>query len=124
MGRLRPPQTFSRAAGAWAMLAEAMTGLERIQRLLLRVLAAVLLAAVVVYIADTVTFRVRLAHGNGIQSQPVDQFLQTPLKGGKMELDYLGTASQSCAAAMLPQYVSGTWMTPCWWLKRHSNQWQ
>lgn len=101
-----------------------MTGLERIQRILLIAVQMLLAVSLLLCVVDAVVFRVRLARGGGIQTQQVDQFLSTPLKDGKVELDYLGTGQQNCASALLPQYVSGQWMTPCWWLKRHSNQWQ
>ncbi len=101
-----------------------MTGLERIQRILLLALEVLLVAAVVIFLVDAAVFRVRMARGAGIQSQQVDQFLKTPLKGGKMELDYLGTVPENCAVALLPQYVGGQWMTPCWWLKKHAANWQ
>jgi hypothetical protein len=81
-------------------------------------------ALVVIYLLDAAVFYVRLSRGAGLQSQAVDQFLQTPLKGGKIEFDYLGTGSENCARAMFPQYAAGRWNPPCWWLTRHNTSWQ
>ena len=83
-----------------------------------------LIALVVSYAANAGVFEVRLIRGAGLQSVPVDQFLQTPLKGQKTEYDYLGTASENCARAIFPQYAAAQWNSPCWWLKRHTVSWQ
>jgi hypothetical protein len=83
-----------------------------------------LIALVVLYAADAGVFAVRLSRGAGLESIAVDQFLKTPLKGQKTELDYLGTGNQSCARALFPQYAGAQWNPPCWWLKRHSVSWQ
>ena len=83
-----------------------------------------LIVLVVLYVADVGVFAVRLSRGAGLQSVPVDQFLKTPLKGQKMEYDYLGAGSENCAHAMFPQYAASQWNPPCWWLERHSVSWQ
>jgi len=82
------------------------------------------IALVVCYLADAGVFAVRMARGVGLQSQPVDEFLKTPLKGSKTEYDYLGTSSENCARAVFPQYAASQWNPPCWWLKRHDVSWQ
>jgi hypothetical protein len=83
-----------------------------------------LIALIVLYAADAGVFEVRLSRGAGLQSIPVDQFLKTPLKGQKMEYDYLGTGNENCANALFPQYAASQWNPPCWWLKRHNVSWQ
>jgi hypothetical protein len=92
-------------------------------RIAARILSYLLIAMVALYVADTAVFQVRLMRGGGMSTVAVDQFLSTPLKGSKVEYDYLGTAPQSCSKSLLPQYASG-WNAPCWWLKRHSAKWQ
>lgn len=57
-------------------------------------------------------------------SVQVEQFLKTPLKGNKMEYDYLGSASASCSQTLFPQYGAAAWNTPCWWLRWRRTQWQ
>jgi hypothetical protein len=86
-------------------------------------LGYLVLAAVVLYIADGVVFHLRLARGGGMDSVAVDRFLSTPMKGSKTEYDYLGTAPQPCGLTLFPQYAGG-WNAPCWWLRKHSTSWQ
>jgi hypothetical protein len=76
------------------------------------------------YVADWSVFAVRLRYGSGLRTVTVEQYLQTPLKGQKIEFDYLGAADQSCARALFPQRVAAQWVLPCWWLKRHTVRWQ
>jgi hypothetical protein len=83
-----------------------------------------LITLVVLYAVDAGVFEVRLSRGAGLQSIPVDQFLKTPLKGQKAEYDYLGTGNENCARALFPQYAASAWNPPCWWLKKHSVNWQ
>jgi hypothetical protein len=83
-----------------------------------------LLGLVLFYIVDWGQFEVRLRRGSGMGSISVEQYLRTPLKGQKLEFDYLGAADQNCARAMFPQYVASQWVPPCWWLQRHRQKWQ
>jgi len=83
-----------------------------------------LIGLVLIYAADWAVFELRLNRGTGLQSVSVDQFLTTPLKGQKVEYDYLGTGTESCARAAFPQYAGSQWNPPCWWLKRHTVSWK
>jgi hypothetical protein len=83
-----------------------------------------LIAVLILCAADWCVFEVRMMRGVGLGSLPVDQYLKTALKGGKEEYDYLGTNNENCAHAILPQYAASQWNPPCWWLRRHSSQWQ
>jgi hypothetical protein len=88
-------------------------------------LAKYLLIGLAIFIiADWCAFEVRLMRGSGLASQQVDQYLKTPLKGEKLEYDYLGSASENCARAVFPQYAASQWNPPCWWLARHSVSWK
>ena len=60
------------------------------------------------------------AHGNAYSTVQVDQFLATPLKGEKTEYDLMGTTEETCTRSIFPQ----KWHPPCWWLKRHTSQWE
>jgi len=93
-------------------------------RAILAAFKYLLLVLVALYIADVVVFQVRLMRGTAMSNVAVDQFLSTPLKGSKVEYDYLGTSSQSCSVSLFPQYAGSSWKAPCWWLKRHSTKWQ
>ena len=87
---------------------------------LLRALKYVLIAAVVLYFADWAVLAVRLARHTGTGSVTVSQYLATPLKGQKVEYDYLGNVDQPCVKSIFPHQQE----QPCWWLERHKNQWQ
>jgi hypothetical protein len=50
----------------------------------------------------------------------VNRFLTTPLKGQKEEFDVAGTDEVTCARAMFPQ----PGVPACWWVERHTTQWQ
>ncbi len=90
------------------------------RRLLQRLTIAVLALAVVTYVADYATWRVRVARGTGMGSIAVDMYLSTALKGNKAEYDYLGSQPQPCAHALFPHGDAPA----CWWLARHTEQWE
>jgi hypothetical protein len=97
---------------------------ERLLRYVGKVAQYLLIGLALIYAIDWAVFEVRLSRGVGLQSISVDQFLSTPLKGQKVEYDYLGTGPESCARAMFPQYAASQWNPPCWWLKRHDVSWK
>ena len=68
-------------------------------RKLWRAIKYLLIGLAILYIGDLAVFQVRLMWGGGMGSVTVDSFLKTPLKGEKLEFDYLGTANQSCSLA-------------------------
>jgi hypothetical protein len=82
-----------------------------------------LISLALLYATDWSAFEVRLVRGAGLGSVPMEQYLKTSLKGGKAEYDYMGTADENCARAMLPQYAASQWNPPCWWLERHRQRW-
>jgi len=63
---------------------------------------------------------VRMKRGSAYGSVTVSQFLATPLKGSKEEYDYLGSVDQACVKSIFPHGGD----QPCWWLERHTKQWQ
>ncbi len=82
----------------------------------LGLLAAVLL----LYVGDVTAFAVKKRDGTAYGSIVVNQFLTTPLKGQKEEYDAVGSEDVTCSRTIFPQ--PGT--PACWWLARHTNQWQ
>lgn len=72
------------------------------------------------YFWDWVVLRVRVSRGSGFGSVQVNQFLATPLKGNKVEYDYMGTAPVTCSRSLFPQEG----YPACWWLARHPTQWE
>ncbi len=68
---------------------------------------------------DYATFVYRQRHGTALDSVTVRQFLATPLKNGRAELDFLGETDQPCVRAILPHQR----MVPCWWVRAHKDHW-
>jgi hypothetical protein len=83
------------------------------------VIAAVIFTAVL-YACDWMVLRYRLAHGTAFDSVEVDQFLATPLKGSKMEYDFVGSSQQTCTRSIFPQQGKPA----CWWVRRHNAVWE
>lgn len=90
-----------------------------IQRLV-RVFPILVGAIALLYAGDWGVFEFRVAHGNAYSTVQVDQFLATSLKGNKTEYDLMGTTQETCTRSIFPQQ----WHPPCWWLKRHTSQWE
>jgi hypothetical protein len=94
--------------------------MERFLEILGQVAKIIVLAAVLLWVSDWAVFRIRAARGTGFDSVQVQEYLSTALKGDKQEFDYLGTAQVSCARALFPHGGAPA----CWWLRRHTTQWQ
>lgn len=74
-----------------------------------------LAAAVAAYAGDWLLFNLR---GSITSKVTVSHFLSAPLKNNKQELDYLGSEEVPCSVSLFPQGGH----TPCWYLRRHTNQ--
>ena len=72
------------------------------------------------YVGDWVVLRSRVSHGTAYGVVQVHQFLATPLKGNKVEYDLMGTVPVTCSRSIFPQQGNSA----CWWLARHSSQWE
>ncbi|HEY0786359.1 MAG TPA: hypothetical protein VGD62_10840 [Acidobacteriaceae bacterium] len=68
---------------------------------------------------DEAVFLTRQRQGVAVASITVRQYLATPLKNGRDELDLLGQADQPCVRAILPHRH----LQPCWWVRRHKDRW-
>jgi hypothetical protein len=93
---------------------------RRIGRQIQNALVWLLAAAALLWIGDWVVWSVRVWRGGGYSTVQVDQYLQTPLKNHKMEYDHMGLIDQACVQSIFPH--SGD--NPCWWLRRHTTQWE
>jgi hypothetical protein len=91
-----------------------------ISRLLLRGVQALIVTLVLLYAVDWTVLHVRASHGTAYQTIQVHQFLSTPLKGQKEEYDYTGDVAEACSNSIFPQAGN----PPCWWLTRHTSEWQ
>lgn len=87
---------------------------------LLQTLAVLALLLALVYAGDWLLLRSRIPHGTAFGTVEVNQFLATPLKGNKVEYDLMGTSPVTCSRSIFPQQGH----PPCWWLKRHTSQWE
>jgi hypothetical protein len=85
------------------------------KRWLLRVIVVLMAGFVVIYIGDWVIFKLR---GSPMSKVTVSQFQTVPLKGTKVEYDYLGTSDVPCSQSLFPQGGQ----SPCWQLRRNPNQ--
>jgi hypothetical protein len=94
--------------------------IRRWLKLLLRYFPVLVGLVLLLYIGDWAVFEVRAAQGSAYSTVQVDQFLATPLKGQKTEYDLMGTTQETCSRSIFPQ----KWHPPCWWLKRHTSQWE
>jgi len=79
-----------------------------------------LVAVLALYLGDAVVFAFRKRQGTAYRVIEVDQFLTTPLKGNKEEFDVTGSESVTCSRTIFPQ----PGLPACWWLERHTAQWQ
>ena len=72
------------------------------------------------YVWDWVLLRIRVSRGTAYEVVQVNQLLATPLKGNKVEYDLMGTVPVTCSRSLFPQQGNPA----CWWLKRHTSQWE
>jgi hypothetical protein len=83
-----------------------------------RVAIAVALVVVVVYAADYLWLRFRMAtNRNPFGSVSRDVYYSVKLKNGKTEFSYGGQQAFECPNTLLPQY----WERPCWLAKRKKD---
>jgi len=94
--------------------------MKRFLRVLAAALKVLVVTAVVLWLSDWGLFRLREARGTAFDSVQVQEFLTTALKGNKQEYDYMGTAQVTCARALFPHGGAPA----CWWLRRHTTQWE
>jgi hypothetical protein len=85
------------------------------KRWIQRVVVALVAAFVAVYGGDWAIYKLR---GSPTSTVTVSQFMTVPLKGNKIEYDYIGAANVACSVSLFPQ--SG--QSPCWRLRRNPNQ--
>ena len=87
----------------------------KLKRWLIRVVVVVMAGFVVVWVGDLVIFKLR---GSPMSKVTVNQFQTVPLKGTKVEYDYLGSTDVPCSQSLFPQGGQSA----CWQLRRNPNQ--
>ena len=85
------------------------------KRWLIRVVVALMAGFAVAYAGDWVVFKLR---GSPMSKVTVNQFQTVPLKGTKVEYDYLGSADVPCSQSLFPQGGQSA----CWFLRANPNQ--
>jgi hypothetical protein len=85
------------------------------KRWIQRVVVILVAGFVVAYGGDWAIYKLR---GSPSATVTVNRFQTVPLKGNKIEYDYLGTAEVPCSVSLFPQ----AGQSPCWHLRRNPNQ--
>ena len=84
-----------------------------------RGLLALLIVIVLVYAADYLWLRLRMAtNRNPFGSVTRNVYYLVKLKNGKTEIDYAGQQDFECPNTLLPQYFE----KPCWLARRQRDQ--
>ncbi|WP_348267174.1 hypothetical protein P8936_15355 [Edaphobacter paludis] len=87
------------------------------KRWILRILLGAVVAGLLLYLGDWVVFQIRRGPVGVVQ---VNQLLATPLKGNKMEYDFMGVVPVTCSRSVFPRRGNDA----CWWVERHKTQWE
>jgi hypothetical protein len=80
-----------------------------------RIAIGLLAAFIVLYGGDMAVYKLR---GSPTGQVTVNQYQTVPLKGHKIEYDYIGTATVDCSVSLFPQ----AGQQACWRLRRNPNQ--
>jgi len=89
--------------------------LRLIGRWLVRIVAVLVAAFVLLYMGDWTVYKLR---GSPQAKVTVSRYLMVPLKGNKQEYDYQGTLDVLCSRSLFPQGDLDT----CWQLRRNPHQ--
>jgi hypothetical protein len=87
----------------------------RIKRWIGRVVIVLVAGFVATYLGDLAVYKLR---GSPTSTVSVSRFMTVPLKGNKIEYDYVGTADEPCSVSLFPQGGQSA----CWRLRRNPNQ--
>ena len=85
------------------------------KRWIQRVAVVLVVGFIAVYGGDWGIYKLR---GSPTSTVTVSRYLTVPLKGNKIEYDYLGTSDVPCSVSLFPQ----AGQSPCWHLRRNPNQ--
>jgi hypothetical protein len=83
-------------------------------------LLTLLAAALILWAADWLIWRIRVSHGGGYDSVQVTHLMLTPLKNHRLEADAQTTVTEPCTRSIFPHAGDD----PCWWLRRHATDYQ
>lgn len=90
-----------------------------VKKILLRGFLGLIGAVIVLYVADAIQIRIRLATGGTARAyDTVTVLYATGLKGNKMEIYADQPQTQTCARAIFPQMG----YSPCWYVRQNTTQ--
>ena len=87
------------------------------KRWILQCVSGLAVAPALLYAGDWALFHVR---GTPVGVVQVNQLLATPLKGNKVEYDFMGVVPVTCSRSIFPRQGNSA----CWWVERHKSQWE
>lgn len=89
------------------------------KRCMIRAVIALLAAVVLLYAADFVVLKVRIATGrNPYGTVTVRSYYSIAKKNNKVEYDYIGTEDETCTHSLFPQGGHN----PCWYASSHTER--
>jgi len=88
-----------------------------LRRWFIRIFLALAAITALSWVTDSVVFLLR---GSPTSTVNVSQFMSIPMKGNKVEYDYLGRVDTPCSQSLFPQKGQ----QPCWYLRRDPNVWE
>ena len=77
---------------------------------------AVLALVAVAYLVDYATARTR---EDAITTVEVAKYYSIPLKNGQTQFSFAGNKDIACVKSLFPHFGD----SPCWYLKRHNEEW-
>lgn len=100
-------------------MAAELSGKQIVGRLVRRIVLGIVLAAVLVFSADYLILRVRVAtNSNPYGTVTVRPYYAIPQKSKKTELDFEPPQDETCVNSMFPHMG----YTPCWYRRTHTQE--
>jgi hypothetical protein len=100
-------------------MVESGTGRQSLKRLLQKLIVSLVLGAAVVYIADYLLLRYRVAtNRNPYGAVTVQPYYAVPRKDHKTEFMFDDPQDQTCVNSLFPHFGD----SPCWYLSRNKQK--
>jgi hypothetical protein len=90
-----------------------------LNKIVLRVVAALVLLALIVYAGDYLSVRYKIPKSRDpFSTVTIQPYYAIHEKNGRTEFDFAQPESQACVRSLFPHFG----YTPCWYLKRHTDK--
>lgn len=87
--------------------------------ILLRIVAALVLLALITYVGDYLSVRYKIPKGRDpFSTVTVQPYYAIHEKNGKTEYDFAQPENQVCVRSLFPHFG----YLPCWYVKRHTDK--